>query len=1086
MSNFDANQISQVLITFYTELQNPSLQNANEVTDSLLKLYSLPQSINILINILLTSDNIFFKQQAAFGLKHSLSACESLIDQNDFHNIWNGLFQILNIENEENMIDIILLPVIQLFNICQKQWNYISNFITGLSNNNFPKFLHILSNLIFFLEPSFVIEKLDYFMDIIDNSLIFIKNNQCFLLFKYSFLIYHSLSVDVIKDNQELYEILKNKFRENFSLILIEILHDETIMKSLISYFISAFDHCINPFSLSLLMQPIFNILNDSLFSIEMKYNTILLFTGLLEHDEFIIDNDILKHCIQCSIPLSFEIFNHSLNIEDPDSSIFNEFFYRCLNRIPIKLIPGIVLPFIQQLSLDLIYSKMYTLLILTDACLRRSETNIILKENQQIFEFFQFLIACLQSNHLGIRNEASYFFCAHFSIFAFFFAPLFTPIASSSDILQKIFDFINFILKLIVNNSFEIGFNILLTFINNISTIYPDWNNFEETIYPNKLAKEFPIYSVLMNIFTFCIHQINFSDISTVIMNWEIIGVIVEKSKFIANSVFEKLYMICFSVIQNLKSQDDLKSNSDIPLLPYLLKCISSLVQNCNEQIKNNLPEIVSVILNCMITIDDFETKKSTSKCLESFIINTSEEMTPFIPDLISYILGICQLSPYQFLQKHNNNLFKLRQHIKYVIFPLINLLNEIIRHYPELFLESTILSTILNITKILINGLFNKEIIAGCKLLKEIVNLLNNHDLLMPQVLGVFSINLIEKLRNEIHLKVILSIIDVINEIVMIYGNEILCGKESFLLDCILNFIYQNRNPFTNEFIFQQSFLDTSFELLNNIINNFDENLEANANSINNSSNPHLIDFVHPFLEKMLNLLKENNHELFSYSLRIITSIIIKSTDIIPIEVLLMLIQTIFPVIENELSTISLHSIIFLISLGYNYSQLLSEFAPQIISLIDKKISTLNQSNSDQRCLIEHLLALYAMLDNCTQCLMNDESRIKWILSFLPIIYSKSYTNRFIYMLLIKYCNKFPNIQQNIWQILLNTFISSQTITNSELPSEVLKTVLIFIINSNVLSNKELLSLIFENNSEIENNFIQTVSFLQNNFLK
>ena len=74
-------EIKQNLIFLYTELTNPSLPNANDVTDSILEIYSSPTSIPILFDILENSDNKNFRLQESIGLKYSLSMCSSQLDQ---------------------------------------------------------------------------------------------------------------------------------------------------------------------------------------------------------------------------------------------------------------------------------------------------------------------------------------------------------------------------------------------------------------------------------------------------------------------------------------------------------------------------------------------------------------------------------------------------------------------------------------------------------------------------------------------------------------------------------------------------------------------------------------------------------------------------------------------------------------------------------------------------------------------------------------------------------------------------------------------------------------------------------------------
>lgn len=205
--------IKQRLIELYTELQNPSLFNANEVSNSIIEIYSSISSIPILIDIMMNSDNQNFRQQASFGLKYSLSSCSSQLDPSKCDGIWNSLFTLISNETDEHSVDILLSPLIELFQISNYEWSLVEGFVNSLGQTNLLKCFHVVSSLLPYVQPEYVSSHFDYFSTIIEYSFTSPKKME---LFKYTFIIFFNLAFHVRFIDPEIYKNFIQKVTRPF------------------------------------------------------------------------------------------------------------------------------------------------------------------------------------------------------------------------------------------------------------------------------------------------------------------------------------------------------------------------------------------------------------------------------------------------------------------------------------------------------------------------------------------------------------------------------------------------------------------------------------------------------------------------------------------------------------------------------------------------------------------------------------------------------------------------------------------------------------------------------------------------------
>ena len=1065
--------LDEVILKLYDQLRNPLMKNEIYVTNTLLEIYKMPKSISILINIILNSDSThFYKQQALFGFKRCIEYNFNQLDVNDIKNIWNFLFQILLKEENENILESMILCFINMFKMCSCQNDIISVFLAKLKDQSYNKFLLLMADLSIYMDPRYILDNFDNLMSIIDE---YIKRSQYGNDFRHVLLIFFSLTSSVIGDHADLYDSLIQKYSTPFSNIAIIELENEQHLKSVSPIILMILEKNINIFSLKILFQPIISILSNQIVSYHLKYMLILILSCLLECDkDSSIDFNIIQQVILLSIQLSFAFFDRSDDVEEPDSSIFLDFFYNCVYRIPLELIHEFAFPIIQQLSISNSYSNIYTLIIFLSALIRRSSKNIdiLFQNNSEKNSILEMLFSYLQINNPGIRNELCYLLCSLFRISSFI------------KILQsQLEQIVQMIIQIIIDSHFEYGYFVLENLIKSID---------DSDLFFNQL-------------FAFCSQQISQPEITTIILNWEVLSILIKQSKHVAHSNFDILYSKCIQYLEENFKNKNCNSNSKAELIiPSILNCLASLIQNSCDLMIGRIDQFFKLIQYILSVYNDYEIINQSITCIKIFISKfdislLNEEYINFI-----YITSINLIN----IDKGNHSLLNIAQGCEYsnsVISVSIHLLAKLCKLHPSFFDDKMKISTIISIFHSSFQSIFNKEIIASLHLFRSIIFILSQvfEDIESPPDMIILYTKIIfEKMLNDINIKVITKMMKTINSIISSFGIDAIADMQIPIFTFSLDNIYKNENKFTHELYINREYLSQAGILMSNIINSISEN--------------DLKRFIDPYLPKILPLFN-SNQDLFAFALSIVTPIIINSkldSGIIMENDLICIIKQGLSYLTNASSHEAeseinyetvLHSLIFFISLGYNYQNFLNDASPYLLKLIENETTnfinfsqTFNQDKSsfedfkNRRCLVEYYLALFTMIDNTNhfsqiqegvnniQVNFINEEKMRWFLEFLPIQYSQSYTNKFIFMFLLKYYNIFPSLQIKMLSLFSRVFISSTTLEDSHIPPYILKMLLSKLNESNILENEDSLSMLFQNNPNDRDSFLMTFNFL------
>lgn len=1024
--------IKQRLIELYTELQNPSLFNANEVSNSIIEIYSSISSIPILIDIMMNSDNQNFRQQASFGLKYSLSSCSSQLDPSKCDGIWNSLFALISNETDEHSVDILLSPLIELFQISNYEWSLVEGFVNSLGQTNLLKCFHVVSSLLPYVQPEYVSSHFDYFSTIIEYSFTSPKKME---LFKYTFIIFFNLAFHVRFIDPEIYKNFIQKVTRPFSEMLIVLFTNEEYLKESISDIIGSIDYQINPFSLEKLFQAIIESLKNSTFSMEMKSNIILLFGQILEYDaSFIIDVATLQNLISMSISLSIEIFNHSEDFYSCDSFIFSQFFYQCLNRIPNENLRAVTDPFIESLSNAQTLSELYNLLLLFEACLQRSSLLFV----DEYSKIVTVLINCLQSNHPGIRNEAA---CIFYS----------QKVLIQSIEKVRICQIIQLIINILSSQDFFYGYTIIDKLI-------------------DELDDSDPIFESTFSICNQIIRNFSEIDSSLITICWSVLNNLLKKSKQLVLNVFDDLYSFCFSLISQFISNDNENSKVIQFFVPSMVKCLSSLSKSCYEKIIEKLNEIFSLFIILLKDFsNDFKIHKSVLKSFKSFVSKMPNEFESYI---YSFLTSTFKEDLYQATVKMESDKGNQRNYSVYVIAPSINLLSKILRNYPHFFGDAEMINYLLKVFVMGINSIYTKEIIASLHLFKKTLIFMNKSNIILPNVVRQYVMYIISKMEKETDGSVIRSMFDALNKAISIFGNSIIFQSEASLFQFVIKCVEGNKNKFTNEIEYNHIYNEKALQLLGNIIKNFYDNNDDVGE--NNNFNDLLI---RDFIPRILQILNEQDPLFVAFGLNLMSQIAISAKSILSPEILSIPIQKSLFFIEQK-NGLTVPSIVFLDSLINNH-QISEDMARQLICLAEAQISSLDCSIADQKCLSEYFITLLTILDLHANNLIDDQKK-KIILSNLPIVFSKLFNNKYIYLFLLKHFNDSQDLQFDIMKNIVIVFESASTIVDSYLPQEIISNLLAIILQSGIINDLNALNALFKEQNDRIQNFTRTISFL------
>ena len=296
------------LENYYSLLQNPNGANINEISNSILNIYSDPNSIFLILSIL-SSKNEFNRHQASIGLQKVISLHWEFLQQTmKLEDIKSQILKFL--VNEENKnIRIYIIYTIEKILRKDNQWGEIFNLLQDLLNSKSQVHQQIALNLITIMIPSFSDEEINNFLPEIDNRI-------CMALQSNDIDFYIS-GIDLFAQllhriNYENVELIKD-----FSAIVVKIFnifHQSLVEESNISYkisnrissIISGNDNYL--INVSDLLIHLLEMANDKSINPSLHYSIFSPISDIIERNiEEVEQNlDILMKSIINSIRLNF------------------------------------------------------------------------------------------------------------------------------------------------------------------------------------------------------------------------------------------------------------------------------------------------------------------------------------------------------------------------------------------------------------------------------------------------------------------------------------------------------------------------------------------------------------------------------------------------------------------------------------------------------------------------------------------------------------------------------------------------------------------------------------------------------------
>jgi hypothetical protein len=389
----------------WNEILNPTPGNQDKATEILQSLYSIPESIPVLLSYLESHRDPRVRMLALYGLRNALESTRAACNE------WfERLLIVIQRESDPEVVRNLVIPANVLFQSLGSRWELIAGFIND-SVESYPQGLVIvLAGLAAELPRETVCERVGYFARVIESVL----DSSCAVSVGFELVFLDTLVIGKLTDQRnEFVEV----FAEKFTRWMVEVVLEapDRLLLRILQVVLVSFECGPVRYRFAELLQPLVEVMTKSANSGERRLICAALLGGFLEYDPLPLAEDAILALIDAAMqltPLAYADYGTDDSVAAQSMGI-NGLLAGCFGRISKATVGSVV----SSLCQELLESNPIMAFILLYEGLSRTPDAFSPRER----EIFQCAIQACASGDRFLRDWIVIFLCDS----AKFFRPL-------------------------------------------------------------------------------------------------------------------------------------------------------------------------------------------------------------------------------------------------------------------------------------------------------------------------------------------------------------------------------------------------------------------------------------------------------------------------------------------------------------------------------------------------------------------------------------------------------------------------------------------------------------------------------------
>jgi hypothetical protein len=728
----------------WTELLEPATPNAGHVTETLVALYSSPESLPILIDTLATSPDRRIRSLAAFGLRDCINYTECTD-----RDVFRQLLALLHWETDSHMTSQLLIPTQDLFEAISGTWELIADFVADAVSAAPWRAILCLRCFVPGLGPKVVRQRLGHFAAAIDAAL-----NSPDVLKCAADLIALDLSIwTCLNEGEESQSRWISEFQDQFTEFLINAISNPaaTDVKRVFSYLSVELGLSYVRYSFGALLEPIVGLLRNEEFGADHRLSLASTLGDLLQKDSLPIDDQLIFELIGLAIELI--AIATSDDSDDPTWTHVGDLLTGCFARLKADAIGTVVYSLFQELLGDSPIAALYLLI----HAIERSSDSFVAHRNELLEVIFQ----GFQCDVETVRDLAAYTLCKHMKLF----------------------------LPLFVDSPTE--------FIQEIMRTWPDERDTGHIIL--MVIKELPSTDAVFDfLLPRILAAIGGSQLEP-LEAWTSLVILLRNSREAAATHFDEIWQTC---------RNHSQPESTVYEQAAVMQTTAQFPKTCNELLLPHLNEAVGLFMRHFDSHGDFDVRSCLNwfpKLFHRFPNELQQVSIGVIPHVLALCDSDYHTMFSEMFLNTNEKTLDRRRELAETIESALVFLAMLMRLYPEQFQQPEVVTSVCKSIRKAVGVIFTVIISGGCCLFRAFLNFIDGSDAKMTLIDTVRKIlgDILAVLANERSEFEFMGELGLaVSDAVSIYGSQISDPIE--LIDICLTAMERTQSKHTEEFTF------------------------------------------------------------------------------------------------------------------------------------------------------------------------------------------------------------------------------------------------------------------------------------------